>query len=249
MSGMQDWMHWEPTRDKRRLGFLVLTPARVTVGIGALVTMIAGLMPWAEGTVPGTGGFQPIFFSGLGGAGDGIVLVVMAGLTGLFVLRGTPAPSRGRLVHVIPYVFVVLAALTVVTGYRAAQLEIAAWERRGGTGSIAPGLYIAALGVALMAIGMVALLPSVLRWRRASDDPADLMSVSRRGVVEGVAGLVGILVGGALGIELAISLTPVPVIGLIALGAIFGGLLGAYAGSWLIRVAANELAERRHRPG
>jgi hypothetical protein len=75
------------------------------------------------------------------------------------------------------------------------------------------------------------------------------MEVSRRGVVEGVAGLVGILVGGAIGIELAVSLTPVPVIGLIALGAIFGGLLGAYAGSWLVRVAADELAQRRKRPG
>jgi hypothetical protein len=100
-----------------------------------------------------------------------------------------------------------------------------------------------------MLIGMAALLPSVLRWRRSSDDPADLMDVSRRGVVEGVAGLVGILVGGAIGIELAVSLTPVPVIGLIALGAIFGGLLGAYAGSWLVRVATDELAQRRKRPG
>jgi hypothetical protein len=246
---MPEWMRWEPTRDKKRLGFLVLTPARVTVGIGALVTMIAGLMPWAEGSVPGVGGFEAIFFSGLGGAGDGIVLVVLAGLTGFFVLHETPATSRVRLVHIIPYVLVLLAALTVVTGYRAAELEIAAWERRGGTGSIALGLYVAMAGVVLMLIGMAALLPSVLRWRRSSDDPADLMKVSRRGVVEGVAGLVGILVGGAIGIELAVSLTPVPVIGLIALGAIFGGLLGAYAGSWLVRVAADELAQRRKRPG
>jgi hypothetical protein len=249
MSNMQDWMRWEPTRDRRRFGFLVLTPARATVGVGALVTMIAGFMPWAEGTVPGTGGFEPIFFSGLGGAGDGIVLVVLAGLTAFFVLHETPATSRIRLVHVIPYVLVILAAMTVLTGFRAAQLEIAAWERRGGTGSISLGLYVAIGGVALMVAGMLALLPTIVRWRRASTDPADLMTVSRRGIVESLAGLVGILVGGALGIELAISLTPIPVIGLIALGAIFGALLGAYAGSWLVRVAADEIAGRRSRTG
>jgi hypothetical protein len=249
MSDMQDWMRWQPTRDRRRLGFLVLSPPRVTVGIGAFITMIAGLMPWADGTVPASGGFEPIFFSGLGGAGDGIVLVVLAGLTGFLVLHQTPATSRVRLVHMLPYLFVVLAALTVVTGYRSAQLEIAAWERRGGSGSIAIGLYIAIAGVALMAIGLLGLLPSVVRWKRANDDPSDLMSVTGRGIAEGVAGLVGILAGGALGIELAISLTPIPVIGLIALGAIFGGLFGAYAGSWLVRVVADELAARRARGG
>ena len=245
MSDMHDWMRWEPTRDRRRLGFLVLTPARVTVGIGALVTMIAALMPWADGTVPGRGGFEPIFFSGLGGAGDGIVLAVLAGMTGFLVLHETPATSRVRLVHVIPYVLVILAATTIATGWRAAQQEIVAWENRGGSGSIALGMYLAIVGVVLMAIGMLALLPALLRWQQASDDPADLMRVSRRGVAEAVAGLVGILVGGGLGIELATSLTPVPVIGLIALGAIFGGLFGAYAGSWLLRVIADEVAERR----
>lgn len=249
MSDMHDWMRWEPTRDRKRLGFLVLTPARVTVGIGALLTMIAGLMPWAEGTVPGSRGFQPIFFSGVGGAGDGIVLVVLAGLTGFLVLHETPATSRVRLVHILPYLFAILAALTVVTGYRSAQQELTAWEHRGGSGSISPGLYLAMVGIALMAIGLLALLPSVVRWTRASDDPSDLMHVTGRGIAEAVAGLTGILVGGALGISLAISLTPVPVIGLIALGAIFGGLLGAYAGSWLVRVAADELAARRGRSG
>jgi len=235
VSDMQEWMRWEPTRDRNRFGFLVLTPARVVVGVGALVTIIAGLMPWAEGTVPGRTGFEPIFFSGLGGAGDGIVLILLAGGTAFLVLHQTPATSRVRLVHVIPYVLVGLAALSVATGYRAAQHDITAWENRGGEGSLSLGLYLASLGVVIMAAGLLALLPALVRWRRASDDPADLMAVSRRGVAEFVGGLGGVLLGAGLGIQAAVSVTPVPVIGLIALGAVFGGLLGAYGGSWAAR--------------
>lgn len=242
---MREWMRWEPTRDRRPFGWLVLSPARITVGIGAAITGIAGLMPWAEGTVPGRGGFEPIFFSGLGGAGDGIMLLLLALGTAFLVLHHTPATSRVRLVHVFPYLLVLLAGLTVLNGYRAALLEIAAWERRGGTGEIAAGLWLAGLGVVVMAVGLAALLPHILRWTREATDPADLMTVSRRGVAEVIAGLAGILVGGALGIAFTASLTSVPVIGLIALGCVFGALLGAYAGTWLLRLAADALAGRR----
>jgi hypothetical protein len=241
---MRQWMHWEPTRDQRPFAFLILTPARVTVGIGALLTAISGLMPWAEGTVPGRGGFEPAFFSGLGGAGDGIMLILLSLGTAFFVLHETPATSRVRLVHVIPYVLAVFAGLTVINGYRSALIEIAAWERKGGQGSIALGLWLAAGGVVVMGIGLAVLLPGLVRWTRQSTDPADLMTVSPRGVAEAIAGLAGILAGGAVGIAFASSLTAVPVIGLIALGAVFGGLLGAYAGSWLVRVVADEIAGR-----
>jgi hypothetical protein len=241
---MRQWMRWQPTGAQRRFSFLVLTPARATVGVGALMTAVAGLMPWAEGTVPGRTGFEPAFYSGLGGAGDGIMLILLAGGTAFFTLHETPASSRVRLVHLVPYLLTLFAAFTVINGYRSALLEIAAWERKGGSGAIAPGLLIAAAGVAVMAIGLAALLPGILRWTRQSDDPADLMAVSRRGVAEAVAGLAGILLGGAVGIAFASSLTAVPVIGLISLGAVFGGLLGAYAGSWLVRVVADELAAR-----
>ncbi len=188
---MRQWMRWQPTGAQRRFSSLVLTPARVTVGIGALMTGIAGLMPWAEGTVPGRTGFEPAFYSGLGGAGDGIMLILLAGGTAFFTLHETPAMSRVRLVHLIPYLLTLFAAFTVINGYRAANLEIEAWERKGGSGAIAPGLWIAAAGVAVMAVGLAALLPGILRWTRHSDDPADLMTVSRRGVAEAIAGFVG----------------------------------------------------------
>jgi hypothetical protein len=247
---MQEWMRWEPTRERRRFAFLVRTPARIAVGIGALATAIAGLMPWAEGRVPGRGGFEPAFFSGLGGAGDGVLLILLAGGTAFLVLHQTPASSRVRLIHVIPYVLVLFAALTVINGYRGAELEIEAWGRRGGTGSLSLGIWLAAAGVAIMVAGLAALLPGVVRWTSASDDPADLMRVSRRGLAEVLGGLLGILVGGAVGIELAVSLTPVPVIGLIALGAVFGALVGAYAAAWVVGAVADAIERRRNeQPG
>jgi hypothetical protein len=223
----------------------VLTPARVIVGIGALLTTIAAVMPWAEGTVPGRAGFEPITLSGLGGAGDGVMLILFALGIAFIVLHRTPASSRVRLVHVIPYVLLLLATASLVTGYRAATQAIVAWENRGGNGMLSVGFVLAGLGIVIMGVGLAALLPGIIRWKRASDDPADLMRVSKRGIAETIAGLAGILVGGALGIQLAVSLTPVPVIGLIALGAVFGGLFGAYAGSWLLRVVADELSRRR----
>jgi hypothetical protein len=245
---MQEWMRWEPTK-RRRGASLLLTPARITVGIGAAITIVAGLMPWAEGSAPGRTGFEPIFFSGLGGAGDGVLLVLLAGGIAFMTLHETPATSRVRLLHVVPYGLLLLAAMTWVNGYRAAELEIAAWERRGGSGSLAIGLWLAGAGIAVMAVGLLALLPGILRWRRQSHDPADLMTVSRRGVAEVVGGAIGVLVGGAIGIQGAVSLTPTPVIGLIALGAVFGGLFGAYGGAWVAGAVADELARRRATPG
>ncbi len=80
-----------------------------------------------------------MFFSGLGGSGDGVVLLLTSLGAGLLTVHRTPATSRVRTVRLLPAILVALAALTWINGYRASLLEIAAWERRGGTGQIAPG--------------------------------------------------------------------------------------------------------------
>jgi hypothetical protein len=243
-SGMQDWMRWQPTRGSRFASWL-LTPARVVVGVGAAMAVVAGLMPWAEGTAPGFRGMQPVFFSGLGGSGDGVVLVLVAAAAGLLTLHRTPATSRIRSLRAAPAVLVVLAAFTWLNGQRAATEEIEAWERRGGTGQIAPGLWLAGLGILLAAAGTLWLLPEVIRWRRRSDDPSDLMEVGPRHFAEAVLGVAGVVVGGAAGILVAVAITGPVLVGAIALGAVTGGLLGAYGGSWLARELADRLAARR----
>ena len=196
MSQMQDWMRWQPTTEKHRLGFLVLTPARVVVGIGALVTMLAGLMPWAEGTVPGRAGFEPSLLRPRrrGRRRDAHPVRGWDRVPSSCTARPRPRACAGARDPVCPAR--PAAATSLLTGYRAATLAIVAWENRGGQGSIALGLYLAGSGIVIMGVGLAALLPGLIRWRRASDDPADVMAVSRRGVAESIVGLASILLGG-----------------------------------------------------
>ena len=146
--------------------------------------------------------------------------------------------------RLLPAILVILATTTWLNGHRGAVEAIGAWEVRGGSGQIAPGLWLAGLGILLMAAGTIWLLPEVVRWRRQDDDPAELVTVGPRQVAEVVAGIAGTFLGGVAGIAVALSVTGPTLVGTIALGAVFGGLAGAYAGSWLVRVAAEWLAAR-----
>jgi len=223
-------MRWQPTKG-RRFGSLLPTPARVMVAVGSALCIVAGLRPWAEGTAPGHQGIEPVFFSGLGGAGDGLVLIVVSLAVGLLTLHRTPATSRVRSVRLAPVILVVLAALTWVNGYRAALAEIESWERRGGHGDIALGLWQAAIGIVLMAAGTLWLLPEVIRWERRTDDPSDLVTVGRHDVAVAIAGVAGTLAGGVAGVTVALGITGPTIVGMIALAAVFGGVLGAYGGA------------------
>lgn len=227
---MQEWMRWMPDRP-RRFGWMLPEPARVITGVGAAAAVLAGFMPWAEGRAPGRTGFEDVFFTGLDGAGDGIVLILLAAVTGLLTLHRTPATSRVRSLRLAPAVLVGLAVATWMTGHRAALAAIEAWGRRGGQGDIAPGLWLAAAGIVVMAAGSAWLLPPVLRWRTAADDPGDLVTIRRRDIVEAAGGLAGTFLGSIAGVAAAIAITGPTIIGMIALGAVFGGLLGAYAGA------------------
>ena len=116
--GMSDWMNWQPTKGSRFSSW-VLTPARIVVGAGATIAVVSGVMPWAEGTAPGFRGFEPVFFSGLGGSGDGVVLMLVSAGVGLLTLHHTPATSRIRSVRAAPAALVMLAVFTWINGYRA----------------------------------------------------------------------------------------------------------------------------------
>ena len=241
---MLEWMRWTPDRP-RRFGWMLLEPARVIVGIGAAAGVLAALMPWAEGIAPGRTGLEPVFFSGIDGAGDGVMLILLAGATGLLTLHRAPATSRVRTVRLAPAVLIGLAAATWMTGHREAIAAIDAWGRRGGYGDIAPGLWLAAIGILAMAAGSAWLLPPVLRWQAATEDPGDLVSIHRGDLVEAAGGLAGTLLGAIAGVAGALALTGPTIIGVIALGATFGGLLGAYAGARLARGAFERVTAPR----
>ena len=67
-------------------------------------------------------GFEQVFFSGLGGAGDGVVLILTSLGAGLLTVHRTPATTRVRSLRLLPAVFVALAAFTWINGYRASLL-------------------------------------------------------------------------------------------------------------------------------
>ena len=76
-------------------------------------------------------------------------LIVVSAATGILTLHRTPATSRVRSLRAAPAVLVLLACFTWINGYRASVDAIATWERQGGTGQIAPGLWIAGIGILL----------------------------------------------------------------------------------------------------
>lgn len=85
----------------------------------------------------------------------------------------------------------------------------------------------------------------MLRWQAATDDPGDLVSIHRGDLIEAAGGLAGTLLGAIAGVAGALALTGPTIIGMIALGATFGGLLGAYAGARLARGAFERVTAPR----
>ena len=240
---MHEWMKWEPVRG-RRFASLLPTPARLLVAAGAAVAAVAGLMPWAEGVAPGRTGFEPVSFSGLAGAGDGVMLIVVSIAAGVLTIHRTPAESRTRTIRLLPAVLVVLAVFSWLNGQRAAANAMDEWVIRGGSGGPALGLWLAGIGVAAMALGTAWLVIRVIRWDRRDDDPENLIEFSWTGTAEIVAGVVGVFAGGIAGISLGVAITGPTLVGTIFLGAVFGALLGGYAGSWLVRTVAHRLSVR-----
>lgn len=240
---MHEWMRWQPVKAKR-FASLVPTPARVLVAAGAAVAVLAGLVPWADGVAPGRTGFEPVTYSVLGGAGDGVMLIVVSLGAAALTLHRTPAEARTRTVRLLPAVLVALAAFTWVNGRRAAEMAVEDWALRGGSGGPAAGMWMAAAGILAMAAGTLWLLPSVVRWEQRDGDPDVLLTFSWPAVVELAAGGIGLLVGAVVGMNAGLELTGPTIVGTIFLGAVFGGLLGAYLATRGARAVMLRLAGR-----
>ncbi len=143
---------------------------------------------------------------------------------------------------------VTLAVFTWLNGRRAAEAAIEEWVIRGGSGGPALGMWLAAAGVGAMVLGTLWLLPAVVRWQRHHDDPEDLLTFSWAGTAELIAGTVGLIVGGIVGINIGLALTGPMIVGTIFLGAVFGGLLGAYAAMWAVGAILRRLSASRGAP-
>jgi hypothetical protein len=149
---MSQWHRWQRQFDSRGPDSLWRDLPRTAAVIGALVAVVGAFLPWASGSLPKAG---PREVSGFAAPGDSIFMIWTALCSaGILSIRGL-AESRSLLPRVLPVV--ITAAMVVVwfQDYVAARREVETWLAFGGSGSIAPGLWLIAVGILLMALGTI----------------------------------------------------------------------------------------------
>jgi len=226
-------LRWDPDLTKvERSPSILHDPLRAGLAASGLAIVIGCLQPWAEGMV----GFQPQSFGGFDGAGDGAILLFLAIIL-LFIARDrgfVEARDGGR--RYLPMIVGLVALADWVIGRQQADVLIDGWLRTGGTGSLAPGFYLAGTG----ALG-AAVLGSVASLRKGEGRTGGLRSLirgPRRSDVPTLVASAGLLIGFLLGAGLALSVIPVavveaPLVFLAGFGAVAGAFVGRSLGRWL----------------
>jgi len=157
-------------------------PVRATV-LGASIGFIVGArLTWVNAVLP----YVPrLEVSGFDNAGDGAITLVAALFTVGWALSASAFRSRAPVLVLFPLVIGIAALVLTRLAIQNAEILIASYEKRGGSGSISIGLWLTGIAALVMT---VAGLAHVLRVRR---------DVSFR--VRLVAGDVGAVAGGILG--------------------------------------------------
>jgi len=211
-------------------------PLRRAVAAGLVVTTIASVLPWIEGT-SGFGG--PVAINGLTGPGDGGFLIVFGIALTFVVLSRWAAEARAAFVRLMPAILGVGIVLTVITAHRDVAAEIRGIEFEGGHVTTTTWLWAATGGALLMAFAAFWLTVSDrLRhgaWFRAGEVRA---AFARRNVVPVAAGVVGALVGFAAVLSVGARTFESELVLAFVVAAIVGGIVGGWAGyrvgRWLV---------------
>jgi hypothetical protein len=199
-------------------------PARLLATLGALTMMVGCLMPWATGV---DGRNQRVAFGANDGTADGVFIIVAAIFVLIMTLDRGVAETRSRTLQLGPSVASVIAALIWVGGLRSSGFAIEAWIDSGGSGGHAIGLWLTITGIVVAAIGT-----GWIHLRRSPEIRVETVSLreewdlTRRGVSEAIAGMVGAGVGAAVGLAIAVavagSLGVLLMVILCAAGFVFG---------------------------
>jgi hypothetical protein len=226
---MSESFRWAPDEGKAA-SWIAGQPLRIALVVGCMAAFIGSFISWADGRLAS----GPISFSPMTTA-DGAILPILAGVAAWVAVNEGAATSRTRTIQAALAVLGDTAVLIWISALGSANTHVAAWRRANGTGEIGPGIWLAAIGVAFMAVAGTIL--SVRAWRSngLSGDPADAV-LTRRGVARvlielggGIAGLVG-------GIALALAVAGPTGLGPMAFTSLFGGALGLVAGNRLARL-------------
>ena len=209
-------------------------PARLASLIGAVLLVLAGFFPFAEGRIVRLdGSVARLSVSGFDGPGDGAILLVI-GLIALFVVvNSSMVESSSLIVRLGPPILGLLACLICVTAWRETQDWIDGLVKSGGTGSVSSGLWLAVGGsVVLMIAGTYR---SVAELRAVSVDRSGWPRPSRADLAEAFGAVVG---GAFLGVGLlaiAVVFLPASLIAAYVIAVLVGGLVGMSLGARLGR--------------
>jgi hypothetical protein len=228
-------LRWDPDLTKaERHPSILHDPLRAGLAAAGLAIVIGCTQPWAEGTV----GYQPQSVGGFEGAGDGAILLFLAIIL-LFMARDRGfVDARDGARRYLPMIAGLICLGDWVIARQGANFLIEGWLRTGGTGSLAPGFYLAGLGsLGAAVVGSVA---SLRKGEGRTGGPGSLIRVPRRSDVPTLVASLGLVVGFLLGAGLALSVFPATVVGaplvfLAGLGAIAGAYVGRSIGRWLGR--------------
>jgi hypothetical protein len=224
-------LRWEPaTEDRPRLR-LIREPLRAALVIGGALAVAGSFMSWADGHLPGG---IPVDFSPMTSP-DGVILPILAASAIGLVLSEGVAESRTRTLQAALAGLGMLAVLIWISALGSANREIADWERQHGSGAIGVGIWLAAIGVALLATAGALL--SVRAWRAngIAADPTDVV-VTRRSIVRAAIEVTGGVVGLVAGIVLGLVLAGPPGLAIMAFGSMLGGAAGLAAGNRVARL-------------
>jgi hypothetical protein len=222
---------WEPPTDNRPRLRLIRQPLRAALVVGGALAVVGSFVSWADGHLPGV---VAVDFSPMTSP-DGVILPILAASAIGLVLSEGVAESRTRTLQAALAVLGVLAVLIWISALGSANREIAEWERQHGSGAIGAGIWLAAIGVALLATAGTLLSLRAWRANGVAVDPTDVV-VTRRSVVRAAIEVAGGVVGLVAGIVLGLVLAGPPGLAIMAFGSMLGGAAGLAAGNRVARL-------------
>jgi hypothetical protein len=207
-------------------------PTRLGVAIAALVVVLGCIPPWATGYAPPSG---PVAFSGFEGAGDALILIVLALIAAGVTLNRAAANSTVRAVQLVPLVVSIVGGLIWVIARTESRAAVDEWIRRGGTGQEEITIWI--VGAGQLVVLALSTVLAVRRWAETPAVPVGRQRTEERLTWMSVVQAIGVVIGGVAGFAAGIGLveryvTSKPSLLFLVVAVVCAGL-GAYLGSWL----------------
>jgi hypothetical protein len=220
------------------------SPTRLGVGIGALVVVLASIPPWATGYAPPSG---DVAFRGLEGAGDALILIVLALIAGGMTLNRAAANSSIRVVQLVPLVVAIVGALIWVIARTETRAAVDEWIRRGGTGHEEITIWV--VGAGQLAVLALSTLLAARRWAETPAVAVGRLRADEHTTWVSIVQAIGVVIGGVAGFAAGIGLveryvTSKPSLLFLVVAVLCAGL-GAYIGSWLTHLVFRDGSRER----